>query len=157
MEALWRCDDDLDDARQQLLERQDKQVIEIADSGGEEGDGGSSGRPKKKQKVATAPVNVNNKKLTKGEKRRLRKALGTLQKPSEKSMSALRNSPKYTPFGNDVVNHGLLARQPGASSAQIPAAPDYISLNDDAPAPTVRRPEDTHTFSQQRSKRPVSS
>ncbi|TLD05652.1 hypothetical protein E2P81_ATG10487, partial [Venturia nashicola] len=100
-------------------------------------------------------VNVKSKKLTKGERRRLRRALGTLQKPSEKSICALRNSPEYTPFGNDAVNHGLSTRQPGASSTQLPAAPDYISLNDDAPAPTVRRPEDMHTFSQQRSKRPV--
>lgn len=155
MEALWRCDDDLDDAREQLIQRQERQVIEIPDSASEEGDGGGPGRPKKKQKVDTAPVHVKSKRSTKREMQRLRKALGTLQRPSEKALSALRKSPEYTPFSNDGANSGLPAPRPGAYHAQPPTAPDYISIKDDGTTTIVRYKRSVHT-PRQPLERPVS-
>jgi hypothetical protein len=133
MEALFRCEDDVDRAeawlRQAPADTKGKHVIELFDSD-DEGQDPDYLPAKKKQKVENRAA-TKLAKQAKVERKRVNKDMGTLKKPSKKAMANLLASPKYEPFGHDNSRRQSLFQSSTTLgvSTQSNDAPAYIPLD----------------------------
>jgi len=108
MEALFRCENDVDEAqawlRQTASNAQGKHAVELFDSddeGQKQYEEPGHGRAKKKQRLENDPLAGVSKKA-KGEHNRKSRDVGTVQKLSDKTMSYLLTNP----WQNSSTQHG---------------------------------------------------
>lgn len=136
MEALWRCDYDVDKSERWLRQTpadQGKHVIELLDSDNDDHEQSQRldhVRAKKKQKLGQGQPKVLSKKAKK-ELNGKNGGMGTLQRPSEKALSYMLASPEY----ERPVDYNIAAQpfsQSGTSfedSTLSNNASGYIPLN----------------------------